>query len=485
MTTCYLAPDPFQSTWFVPGSATPANGAQLFFYTNLTTTKTTVYKDPAGSTAWSNPIVLDSGGNLPNGATIWIPTGITVTVVYAPSNDSDPPTSPYRTFDYITGMNDVGSQSGLEWISGPTPTFVSATSFTLAGDQTSNFQVGRRVRTSNTGGTIYSRITGSVFGALTTVTVVNDSGNLDAGLSAVSYGLLAATNPSVPVLRDVYPHIANGTNPSKTIQDVASSLSASTNRLRIMPDYDVRLSNMPAGIGPIPFAGTTAPTGWLECDGSAISRTTYAALFTAIGTIYGGGNSSTTFNIPDCRGRTIIGRGTGVYTEGFSSSALSITASTATVSSNADTFVTGMQLTWNVISGTAPTTVPANLLDNGDTVYVIRNNATSISFASTLATAQNGVQFGISSTGAGLFSITHTLTTRSIAQRGGEDVHAISSTETLSHNHGNGQYRNATTAGAIEWAVGAAQNTVLAAFGGNTAMNNMQPYIVMMYVISY
>jgi len=50
------------------------------------------------------------------------------------------------------------------------------------------------------------------------------------------------------------------------------------------------------------YGGSTAPTGWLECDGAAISRTTYAALFTAISTNYGVGNGSTTFNVPDFRG---------------------------------------------------------------------------------------------------------------------------------------------------------------------------------------
>jgi microcystin-dependent protein len=52
-----------------------------------------------------------------------------------------------------------------------------------------------------------------------------------------------------------------------------------------------------------PFAGSTAPTGWLLSDGSAVSRTTYADLFTAIGTTYGVGDNSTTFNLPDLRGR--------------------------------------------------------------------------------------------------------------------------------------------------------------------------------------
>jgi microcystin-dependent protein len=51
----------------------------------------------------------------------------------------------------------------------------------------------------------------------------------------------------------------------------------------------------------------TAPTGWLECDGAALDRTTYETLFTAIGTTFGEGDGSTTFNIPDLRGVFVRG----------------------------------------------------------------------------------------------------------------------------------------------------------------------------------
>lgn len=56
------------------------------------------------------------------------------------------------------------------------------------------------------------------------------------------------------------------------------------------------------------FGGTTAPTGYLLCDGAAVSRTTYANLFAAIGTNWGEGDGSTTFNVPDLRGRTEFGK---------------------------------------------------------------------------------------------------------------------------------------------------------------------------------
>lgn len=56
------------------------------------------------------------------------------------------------------------------------------------------------------------------------------------------------------------------------------------------------------------FAGATAPTGWLACDGASVSRTTYADLFAAIGTTWGS-QSGTTFNVPDLRRRILLGAG--------------------------------------------------------------------------------------------------------------------------------------------------------------------------------
>lgn len=55
------------------------------------------------------------------------------------------------------------------------------------------------------------------------------------------------------------------------------------------------------------FGGTAAPDGWLVCDGSTVSRTQYATLFAAIGVAHGSGDGSTTFNLPDYRGRFLRG----------------------------------------------------------------------------------------------------------------------------------------------------------------------------------
>ncbi|HWL28735.1 MAG TPA: phage tail protein [Burkholderiaceae bacterium] len=63
---------------------------------------------------------------------------------------------------------------------------------------------------------------------------------------------------------------------------------------------------VPAGVV-LPYAGPVPPAGWLLCDGSNVSRTTYAKLFAAVGTTYGVGDGSTTFKLPDLRGEFVRG----------------------------------------------------------------------------------------------------------------------------------------------------------------------------------
>jgi len=73
---------------------------------------------------------------------------------------------------------------------------------------------------------------------------------------------------------------------------------------------------MPTG-AMLEYGGSAAPTGWLLCDGTAVSRTTYSALFAVLGTAYGAGDGSTTFNLPDRRGKFGVGVN-GTYTRGSS-----------------------------------------------------------------------------------------------------------------------------------------------------------------------
>ena len=286
MATCFLLPDPVQSTFFIPGGNVPGNGVQVGFFSAGSSTPVTVYKDSAAAVAWSNPILLDSGGNLPLGGEVWVTAGQVVKVTWAPANDTFPPASPYWTKDNLSGMNDVSSVAS-QWTAGPTPTFVNTTSFTLVGDQTVEFQVGRRLKTTNTGGTIYSRISASAFTALTTITVVNDSGVLDSGLSAVSYGALSAVGSSIPAQRDSMFLLADGTDPTKTASFELSGVNSSTGVAMSIPNTDGVLGfivpqYISGMIQSVPTASTVAISAGSTVDSSAAFNLKLSAAITKV-----------------------------------------------------------------------------------------------------------------------------------------------------------------------------------------------------------
>lgn len=200
----------------------PASGAKLFFYAAGSSTKQTTYTDEAGLVPQTNPIILDSRGE--PSQPIWLTEGLSYKVVFASSTDSDPPVSPIWDIDNVTGINDA-SLTIDQWVnSGVTPLYVSATQFTLSGDQTSAFQVNRRVKLLVTAGTVYGYITASVFGALTTVTVSLDSGVLDSGLSNVQLGLITPNNTSIRIISSM---IADSSVTSGKLND----LSVTTGKL--------------------------------------------------------------------------------------------------------------------------------------------------------------------------------------------------------------------------------------------------------------
>lgn len=94
------------------------------------------------------------------------------------------------------------------------------------------------------------------------------------------------------------PKLANGAVTTVKVDDGAVTLP------KVATEVSSRLT--PAGAITM-YGGATAPTGWLVCLGAAVSRTTYAALFAAIGTTYGAGDGSTTFNLPNLGARVPVG----------------------------------------------------------------------------------------------------------------------------------------------------------------------------------
>lgn len=276
---------PFGNDQFFSANGALAVGYQLFTYLGGTSQKEAVYTDQNGLASHSNPIVLNSFG-MP-AAPIFLLINKTYKFVYALPTDTDPPTSPIYTVDGVDVGFAVGGIPAVEWTLGDTPTYASGTTFTVPGNQTTTYQIGRRVQAISNLGTIYGTISNSVFGASTTVTILPDSGTLDATLSSVYYGFLSATGSSWP---------------AGFTTGLATTLNGA---LTVPPTSNFNL--LPPGLC-MPFGGSNLPQGYLWCNGLAYSRITYAALFGAIGTVFGVGDGSTTFNVPDLRGRFPLGK---------------------------------------------------------------------------------------------------------------------------------------------------------------------------------
>ena len=158
-------------------------------------------------------------------------------------------------FEYGTGSNTV------------TYTRVSATSVSMPTDCVNQFHVNRRVKIiDGTGATVYGRITSSTYSSPnTTLTFEFDSGSLGSGNpTSVAYGIVSATNTSLP---------------------------------SVVPTGTILMTG-----------GASADSGYLFCDGTAYSRTTYSALFTKVSTTYGVGDGSSTFNVPDLQAKFPLGK---------------------------------------------------------------------------------------------------------------------------------------------------------------------------------
>lgn len=135
------------------------------------------------------------------------------------------------------------------------------------------------------------------------------------------------------------------------------------------------------------FGGATAPSGWLICDGTAVSRSVYASLFAVVGTAYGVGNGSTTFNVPNVAGRTIRGIN-GTYTRGGTGGADTVVIT----DNNLPPHRHGQLQGGNVnVTSTGGTTVQGNQdnVDNGTRTVGTFLQATNVGVANTAVAIAN------------------------------------------------------------------------------------------------
>lgn len=133
---------------------------------------------------------------------------------------------------------------------------------------------------------------------MSTITTINATDTIADSRAVLNTNLANLNTDKVESLADLGITTATAANIEKT--QYLSSVTA-----------DVQTQIDAAGVIPsgavLPFAGSSAPTGYLLCYGQAVSRETYAGLFAVISTTYGAGDTSTTFNLPDLRGRIVGG----------------------------------------------------------------------------------------------------------------------------------------------------------------------------------
>lgn len=165
----------------------------------------------------------------------------------------------------------------------------------------------------------------------------------------------------------------------------------------------------------LPFAGSAAPAGWLLCAGQAVSRTTYAALFTAIGTSYGTGDGSTTFNLPDMRGRMPGGKDD---MGGTAANRMNVTL-TGTRGSTANGTITGLSSTSGLSVGMRA--VGTGIGTNAVITAILSATSVSLSVNNT-ATGSGSIRFGV-------------VDGATLGAAGGTHVHTLSVDQMPSHSH--------------------------------------------------
>lgn len=140
-----------------------------------------------------------------------------------------------------------------------------------------------------------------------------NSGNINGNILWLKDSVLmssSVSNLSIPYSQlTSVPSLQPQLNGTGFVKSTGTSISYD-NSTYLTSEVDGSTTNELAPVATMTmYGGTSAPSGYLLCDGSPVSRTTYSALFAVVGTTYGAGDGSTTFNLPDLRQRFPLGKG--------------------------------------------------------------------------------------------------------------------------------------------------------------------------------
>lgn len=254
---------------------------------------------------------------------------------------------------------------------------------------------------------------------------------------------------------------------------------------------DISLSSKIVPTGAIlPYGGASAPSNFLLCNGSAVSRTTYADLFAITSTSYGVGDGSTTFNLPNLQGRFPLGYSASAPTKVFTFSSRSSDTITIT---GADNHAHNELQTGQAVFYATTGSVITGLTDD-TTYYAIRVAYNQLKLATSVANANAGTAITLSGDGTGTQTFTITYTARPLGQTGGEETHALTDSEMPSHAHGLGtstQGGSGFNIQAVDTNAGAGGDGPslayvdgwISAAGSDTVHNNIPLFQVVNYII--
>ncbi len=491
-------------------SETIGGGWKLYHYLPGTTTLKDVWIDRAKGTPAAQPIVADA-----NGVVSFYADGLYDFAVYDAANvlkyswanvyvaeiaavGNEGSTlvaantltlgAASEIYNHVSGTTNIQALSGTQpfviLTFDSTPVLTDASTFQLRNRVTRQMRADETVMFVNDGGGVWREvtpvlrlpnntyITGRNAAATAEINMfkVNATDQIEVGATVKNFALDADPTTALQVATKQYVDAQPSTSGFST-GDVKLTLKAVADTSWVLMN-DTTIGD-----------ATSGATGRANADTAAL----YALLWNNVVDQWApvssgrGANAAADFAahkkiaLPKTLGRALAGYGTGVVVASGVDADVSTADDDFVVLSNNAQWITGMPVVFTLTSGTITG------LTSGNTYYIIRESATLVQLASTLANAQDLTPINLTAKSSPVWTLTHTYTARALGETGGEDTHAMTGSELIAHEHA--LTRGATTGGAQNGLNQEASTGIvtdggfIADAGGHLAMNNLQPTI--------